>query len=240
MNDNIKFLLEYQEIDKNLITIESEISKSEIAVKYSSAVKFLKTVNDSLEQINEKAEKLLSKYNSILASVENYNKQIETYNKTAEKTSSEDEIVTLKKKFDETYSQIATLEGELSKCKKEMEELNKEFVILYNKRKQMKEQYEENKPLYEKLKDEKKGDIDKIKVTLDKLRVNIPADLMKKYDNRRKDKKFPILLKVEKNDKMHYCPLCRTVFAISAVNNLLAGEIKECENERCHVLVYAE
>ncbi len=240
MNDNIKFLLEYQEVDKNLIAIESEISKSEIAVKYLTSLKFLKTVNDSLEQINEKAEKLLSKYNSILASIESYKKQVETYNKTVEKTTSEEELVSLKKKFDETYSQIATLDGELSKCKKEMEELNKEFVILYNKRKQMKEQYEENKPLYEKLKDEKKGDIEKLKQSLDTIRANVSADIMKKYDNRRKDKKFPILLKLERNDKMHYCPLCRTVFAISAVNNLLAGAIKECENERCHVLVYAE
>ncbi len=240
MNDNVKFLLEYQEIDKQLIAIESEMSKSEVAVKYLSAVKFLKTVNDSLEQINEKAEKLLNKYNSILENVENYKKQIESYNKTAEKSSSEDELLALKKKFDETYSQIASLESELSKCKKEMEELNKEFVILYNKRKQMKEQYEENKPLYEKLKEEKKDDIEKLKQNLDKIRASISADIMKKYDNRRKDKKFPILLKVEKNDKMHYCPLCRTVFAISTVNNLLTGEIKECENERCHVLVYAE
>ncbi len=240
MNDNVKFLLEYQEIDKNLIAIEEEVSKSETAVKYLTAVKFLKTVKDSLATINEKAEKLLNKYNSILKEFENSKTQAEAYAKNAEKSTSEDELVALKKKFDETYAYVTTLENELAKCKKEMEELNKEFVVLYNKQKKMKEQYEEFEPLYKKLKDEKKVDMDKIKAQLDAVREKISPELMKKYDNRRKDKKFPILRKVENNDNMHYCPLCRTVFAKSAVNNLLAGEIKECENERCHVLVYAE
>lgn len=240
MNDNVKFLLEYQEIDSNLISIEKEISKSEVAVKYLSAGKFLKTVSESLEQINEKAEKLLNKYNGILKDVENFTKQLTSYEKTAEKSTSEDEIALLKKKFDETYSQVVALESELSKCKKEMEDLNKEFMILYKKRNEMKEQYETNKPLYEKLKDEKKGEVEKLKAQLDKIREKISPDLMKKYDNRRKDKKFPILKKVAVENKMYHCPLCMTVYSMSAVNKLLAGDIIECENERCHVLVYSE
>lgn len=237
MNEVLKLLISYQEIDKSLKDVEDEIVKSDEAVKYMQARKFLQTVKDSIQTINTKAEALLEKYNLIVKDLSKVKETIEEYSKLAENSKTEEEILSIKKKFDDAFNLVNNKESELEAIKKEMEEVDKEFKKLYAQNKKMKEQYEENGPLYQQKKAEKSEEIKALKEKLDNLRGKIPSDIMDKYDLRRQDKKFPILYKLASNSGS-YCPRCMTGLSALTMNSLNNGEIKECDT--CRALIYVE
>lgn len=238
MNKETKLLLEYQEIDKGVKAIEDEVLKSEEAIKYLTARKFLNSANETLTNINVKAEQLLSRQNSLYEEFNNLTKQATELAKSVDKCKKEEELASLKKKFDEIYNSINAKESELLSVRKEMEDLYKEFFKLANKRKEMKEQYDLNKPLYEAKKESKKGEINELKVKLDKIKVDIPENLMQKYNDRRKDNKFPILYKISNPMSQRNCPRCMTGLSTLTLTALSNGELQECDT--CHTLIYAE
>ncbi len=237
MNEVLKLLISYQEIDKSLKDVEDEILKSDEAVKYAQAKKFLQTVKDSIQTINAKAEVLVEKYNSLIKDLLKLKETLEECAKMVDKTKTEDEILSIKKKYDDIFNLVANKESELESMIKEMEELDKEFKKLYAQIKKMKEQYEENGPLYQKKKAEKSDEMKALKDKLDALREKIPSDIMEKYDVRRKDKKFPILYSLDLNSGS-YCPRCMTGLSALTINSLKNGEIKECDS--CRALIYSE
>ena len=70
MEQQTKFIVEYQEIDKNLKAIEDELNGSEEAKKYFTAYKFLSTVKDKLLELDQKAQVATDNYNLAIAELE--------------------------------------------------------------------------------------------------------------------------------------------------------------------------
>ena len=69
----VEKLLEYQEVDRSLKSIEEELRKSDEFKKYAQAVKFLKTVTESKAQIESKATSLLSSMQALEAKLKQLN-----------------------------------------------------------------------------------------------------------------------------------------------------------------------
>ena len=76
----------------------------------------------------------------------------------------------------------------------------------------------------------------KIEDNLKKLSASIPADIMNKYVEKRKDKQFPIVYTVSAKDR--HCTACGTELSLKQLENLKKDDVvHECENCRKIILL---
>ena len=237
MNNQIEKLVNYQEVDKELKVLEDDIKKSDESQKFLTAKKFLSTVNDTLASLEGKAKVIVDAYNIAMAEIDKLKNVAEESSKTIDGLESENELNYFKKKFQATIDNISSLENKINGLTKEMDDLLKEFNKLRMATKQMQAQYNEYGPKFKALKDSKDAEMNKLKKQLDVLKEGIDPVIMEKYMIRRNDKKFPIIYKVDISKGSAYCPACATSMSINAVNELLSGDIKECES--CRKLLFA-
>ncbi len=238
MDNNLKFIVEYQNVDKELKAIEDGLKKSEEAQKFAAAKKFLSSVPDSLSALDNKAKSLINEYSAILERAKKLKEEAKEFEATVNSFESEDELNYFRKKFQETCDLLASEEAKLNEITKETEECAKEFNRLRAQTAKMQDQYKEYGPKFQEIKNSKKGEVLALKAKLAKIAENIDKDLMLKYETKRNDKKFPILFEVDVTKKGQCnCPACGTALPIYALDEIAQGKIKECES--CRRLLYS-
>ncbi len=227
----IEKLLEYQNVDAELKSIENDLKKSEEFKKYAQAVKFLKTVADSKAQIESKAAALLS---GIKILEERLTKLDEDKNefKGLDDIESEETLAFLKKKSQELAKQYASLEGEIEKLLKDMTELTASYKKLMASAKLMLQQQDEYKAKYEELSHKKDAEKKAIKARLAAIAKDIPEEYLNKYKEKRQDPKFPIVYEVTGK----HCTACGTELSQLELSRLKNEKIMECEN--CRRLIF--
>lgn len=227
----VEKLLEYQEVDRSLKSIEEELRKSDEFKKYAQAVKFLKTVTESKAQIESKATSLLSSMQALEAKLKQLNEDKNEFGQIKD-IENEDTLAFLKKKSQELSKQCALLETEIEKLTKEMTELLRSYKELMDKTKLMLAQQDENKEKYEKLSKDKAKEKDAINKKLEKIAKDIPEEYLNKYKEKRKDSKFPIIYEIQGK----HCSACGTELSQLALSRIKTEKIIECEN--CRRLVF--
>ncbi len=237
MNNQIKYLLKYQEVDAKVKEIEDSIKKTDEAKKYAIANRFLKTVGESLSAIDSKSKPLIDSYNALLSDVKQLEKKAQEFLSSVETCENDDELNYLKKKFSEVSSAILQKEDAIKNLQKNIDDIFSEYNKLRAENDAMKKQYVEFAPKYKALKEEKAPELEALKKELLSISKSVDAGLMQKYQTKREDKKFPIIFGVDTSKGNCYCPACATSMSIVQKNQLVSGEIKECEN--CRRLLYS-
>lgn len=229
----IKSLLEYQNVDAELREIELSLAQSEERKKAASAKNFLNGANDSVAKLEQRAEELASKFNAslkLLGQLEEESKEYEGIDDM-----DEDQLSYVKKKAQNLTEEINNLTSVIESLSKEIESVLKEFSQLKADIKKAKAQYSEYGPKYNELKASKEDEMNKIKARLKKLEAGIDANVLEKYNQRRKDKIFPVLNEAKEMSKHAYCR-CGTELSLTDYGNLKNGNIVECDS--CHRLLY--
>ena len=211
--------------------------KTEEAVKYYQAGKFLQNVAENIAVLDKKAQALMNKYNAITSKIKELN-EIANEHVKALANCDDAEIAYITKKYKERSQELSNAETELNAVIKEMEAVNKEYLRLGAENKKMREQFAEFKPKFEELKASKKAELDAIKKKQAVLQKKIDEALFNRYEAKRKDKKFPIIygVSVDKKNTAN-CSYCGNAFSVITINDLTAGKLCDCEN--CRSLIYA-
>ncbi|MBR5439577.1 MAG: hypothetical protein IKV61_05110 [Clostridia bacterium] len=238
MNDQIKYLLKYQSVDGKVKEIEDSLKKTEEAKKYYTASKFLKTVGEVASSIDAKAKPLIDSYNALVSDVKQLENQAEEFAKSVESCENDDELNYLKKKFQDVANSILQKEDAIKNLQKNIDDIFNEYNKLKEENGVMKAQYNEFAPKFKELRDSKAPEVKSLKSELEEIAKNIEPSLMQKYISKREDKRFPIIFGVDTSTNSCYCPACATGMSISAKNELVSGNIKECEN--CRRLLYSQ
>ena len=211
------------------------MAKAKSVKKTHSAQAFLKTVNDNLASLEKRAEELVGQYNSAVATCDKLEEEIKGY-EGLEVGEDLEQLNYIKKKAQVLSSEINSLAGMLENVTKEISNVLKEFTKLKKETKIAKSQYDEYLPKYNALKESKRDDIEAIRKKLEEIKKTIPADIMEKYEQRRKDKIFPVLnLAKEIGKNGVYCA-CGKSLPDADYRTLKTGAIVECES--CHRLLY--
>lgn len=229
----INKILEYQNVDSKLREIEVSLSQSEERKKAVSAKKFLDTVNETIAKLDKQAEELSAKYNGAVKLYEKLFEEIKEYEDINDMD--EDQLSYVKKKAQTLADDIVALSNSIDLISKEMEAVLKEFSTLRAETKKNQAQYKEFRPKYDELKASKEGEITAIKANLAKIEKAIPAEIMEKYKQKRKEKIFPVINEAKEISKQAYCR-CGTQLPVTAYNNLKSGNLVECDS--CHRLLY--
>lgn len=230
----IKELVRYQETDSKLIGIEKEIAASEERKKYMTARKFLEKAPEKLETLDAKAtelvhllELLVKKYNEIAETI----KEFENLDEMVEQGA---EIFFYKKNATQIMDSLKSLKAEINKLASRIEEAKSEYATAKKQTIAAQKQYKEYKVKYSEIKEARAEEIKTIENDLAAIAKNIPADLLAKYNAKRKEKLFPVVCSVKDNR----CPQCGMELSIAEVSKLSDGTVIECDN--CHRILFAD
>ncbi len=231
----IEKLLAYQTEDAKLFEIEKKLNESDARKKGIQATRFLRSVSDTLAGIESKAQELNVAYDNAQAELEKISEESEEFQAISLKVSDEKEIAYLKQRAAKLAKTLEDLLKKIQKIEQDMNELAAQYSKLKKDTVVYQEQYEKSGAEYAALKDSFSNERKKIEDNLKKLAEGIPPAIMEKYTEKRKDKQFPIVFKLNSKDK--HCTACGTELSLKQLDVLKKEDsLIECEN--CRKLLF--
>lgn len=229
----IEKLLSYQEEDKKLFEIEKLLNGCPARIKGIEAKNFLRSVGETLAGIDAKSQELCNSYNMVISSLDKIKEENSEFDLIAEKVADEKEISYLKAKANEVTKQLNDLINKVNKIKAEMHEVAVQYAKIRKEISLNQEIYQTSSEEYSKLKKENEPSKKAIEENLSKLEKDIPTEIMNKYREKRKDKKFPVIYKIQNK----HCGACGTELSMLQLDKLdNDGTVIECEN--CRRLIF--
>lgn len=231
----IEKLLAYQEEDKKLFALERKLKDCDARKNGVKAQKFLSTVGETLAGIEAKAFELCSLHDSLNEELEKIKENNSEFDSIADNVTDDKELLYLKGKAEELLKQLDEIMKKIAKTEQEMNEVAKQYQKLAKETVAYQEQLKKSKAEYEQFKQPIEPEMRAIDANLKKLAKDIPDDIMNKYADKRKDKRFPIVYPI--GEKETHCGACGTDLSMKQLDLLKKEDaLIECEN--CRYLLY--
>ncbi|MCI9504493.1 MAG: hypothetical protein HFE26_03745 [Clostridia bacterium] len=228
-------LLKYQEADKELRKIEQEIAASEERKKFVQAKKFMEAAREKLEAQDRRAIDLKNRRDELGARMEELNKALGEYSDLDEMMDDDGAVSFYKKNAQALSEKLRALKNDLNKLIAEISGITEEYKKLKSQTIAMQKQYKEYNEKLNELKQSHAGALKEIKGKLDGIAKNIPSELLDKYDAKRRERVFPVLVPLTQAGTQIGC-ICGVEFSLAQKEKLSGGNVIECEH--CRRLVY--
>lgn len=229
---HIEKLLQYQEVDSQLLKIDQEVATSEERKKYVQAKNYLTKAQECLDSLEVKASEmkgriadLEKKYNEVCETLKDYDNVDELMEQGADVAFYKRNAIALSSLVKELKGEISQLIENIKKIDEEYKKLRKDVIPVQSS-------YAELQKNFSALRDAKKAEGKPILLQLEKIAKDIPEDLLKKYQEKRSERIFPVICAV----KMDRCTKCGTELSLRGREALDSGKTVECEN--CHRVLY--
>lgn len=225
-------LLEYQKVDAELRKIEQSVAGSEERKKFMQAKKFMESARERLEAQDKRAAELRGLREELVRRTEEIARQIAEYADIDEMVGEEGgDIQFYKKNAQALLDRLRAVKGELAKLTADVTAAVEEYEKFKKQTIAMQKQGEEYSKKFKELKNSRAAEADAIAKKLTELSKEIPADLMARYQQKRKEKIFPIIVPLT-NDRC----VCGMDFPLAQQGKLAGGNVVECEH--CRRFVY--
>lgn len=225
-------LLEYQKVDAELLGIEQSVAGSEERKKFTQAKKFMESARERLDAQDKRAVELRRLRDDLAQRAEEIGRQIAEYADIDEMVSEEGGDVSFyKKNAQALLERLRAVKGELTKLTADISAAAEEYDRLKKQTIAMQKQGEEYSKKFKELKNSRAAEADEIAKKLKALAKEIPAELMEKYLQKRKEKIFPVLVPLT-GDRC----ICGMDFPLAQQGKLAGGNVVECEH--CRRFVY--
>ncbi len=233
---NLQTLIGYQAMDKNLLNIEKELAATEEKKKYAQARKFLKNAQVTLDGYENKAVALSGELSRLEAQYNEIASELKEFSEIdfSEMEENEGEAAYLKKNAQSLADKLRVIKRDLASVKERMDAATKDYRELKKKTLAMQKQFREYKEKYAVVAQGKEAEIQSVRSQLAAMEKDIPADVLERYKNRRKEGLWPVLCPL-KGDR---CGVCSMDLPRAAISLLNEKGVIECEN--CHRLIYKE
>ena len=228
-----KELLEYQRVDGELRKIEQEIAASEERKKFLQAKKFMESAGEKLEAQDKRAQDLKALAQKLTEEFEDINKTINEYSDLDEMVESGGDIGFYKKSVQSLVDRLRAMKGELFKLMSDIESAVEEYKKMKKQTISMQKQYKEYSEKFKEIKNSRAEEVNAISKQLDKIGKNIPAEILTRYQAKRRERIFPVVAPLTNGR----C-ICGMDFAIAQQGELSSGGVIECEH--CHRFIYKE
>ena len=230
----VEKLLKYQQTDEKMLALEKETSQSEERKNFVQAKAFLTKAPEKLEALEAKAvelnallDKLNKKYEEIYETLADFDHMDELIDGGAD-------ISFYKKNVLQITEKLKSIKSEVSALSKSIKDADEEYQSMKKKTISVQKQYAEYSEVYKKYKESKLTEVNKVKKELDVLAKEIDPEVMRKYEEKRSERIFPILCPV----KSGRCSQCGNELSLVGKEKLSGGGVTECEN--CHRILYNE
>ncbi len=232
----LQSLIAYQAEDRKIWAIEKELAGTEERKKYVQARKFLKTAQPMLDGYDAKAATLASELSGLEGLYEKNVELLKEFDEIdfGELENEEGELAYLKKKALALADTLKSLKRDLSSVKEKMEKVTAEYADLKAKCLSAQKQYKKYKEAYETIAAGKEGEIQAIRAAMADIAKDIPADILERYQGKRKEGVWPVLSSL----KDRSCLMCGMELPPAEISKITVSGVIECEH--CHRLLYKE
>lgn len=228
----INELLNYQQEDAKLRKIEVELSGSEARKKAVNAKKYLDGVEEAVNKLDVKASSLMQEYENLLAEQGKLKENAEELGKAIDGAEDENGASFIIKKIEEIASKIKRVSEKVNAVSEEIQSVLKEYMGVKATTKKAQEQYAQSGKEYNELKESKREEREALEKSLKTLEAKVEPSLMARYQEKRKNKVFPIVYEASGD----FCGACGTELPLTLKNKLKAGEVIDCAN--CGRILY--
>lgn len=226
-------LLEYQKVDAKLRKIEQGVASSEEQKKYAQANKFMKSAPERFEAQDRRAAELAALRDGLIRRAEDITRQIAEYSELDEMVEEGGDVSFYKKNAQALLDRLRALKGEMQKLNSDIAATVEEYERFKKQGVLMQKQYKEYKAKRDELVGAHKQEVSALRERLAEIGKKIPADILAKYQQKRKENIFPILAPLTGN----MC-VCGMDFPLALQERLAGGNVVECEH--CRRFVYKQ
>ena len=224
-------LLEYQKVDAQMRRIEQEVAASDEQKKFAQANKFMKSAPERFEAQDRRAAELAALREDLVRRAEDISKQIAEYSELDEMVEEGGDVSFYKKNAQALLDRLRALKGEMQKLNADIAATVEEYERFKKQGAAMQKQYREYKAKRDELVNARKDEVNRLKAQLKSIAEKIPAETLAKYQQKRKENIFPIVVPLNGN----MC-VCGMDFPIALQERLAGGNVVECEH--CRRFVY--
>ena len=224
-------LLEYQKVDAQMRRIEQEVAASDEQKKFAQANKFMKSAPERFEAQDRRAAELAALREDLVRRAEDMSKQIAEYSELDEMVEEGGDVSFYKKNAQTLLDRLRALKGEMQKLNADIAATVEEYERFKKQGAAMQKQYKEYKAKRDELVNNRKDEVNRLKAQLKSIAEKIPAETLAKYQQKRKENIFPIVVPLNGN----MC-VCGMDFPIALQERLAGGNVVECEH--CRRFVY--
>lgn len=224
-------LLEYQKVDAQMRRIEQEVAASDEQKKFAQANKFMKSAPERFEAQDRRAAELAALREDLVRRAEDISKQIAEYSELDEMVEEGGDVSFYKKNAQTLLDRLRALKGEIQKLNADIAATVEEYERFKKQGAAMQKQYKEYKAKRDELVNNRKDEVNRLKAQLKSIAEKIPAETLAKYQQKRKENIFPIVVPLNGN----MC-VCGMDFPIALQERLAGGNVVECEH--CRRFVY--
>lgn len=226
-------LLEYQKVDAKLRKIEQDVASSEEQKKYAQANKFMKSAPERFEAQDRRAAELAALRDGLIRRAEDITRQIAEYSELDEMVEEGGDVSFYKKNAQALLDRLRALKGEMQKLNSDIAATVEEYERFKKQGVLMQKQYKEYKAKRDELVGAHKQEVSALRERLAEIGKKIPADILAKYQQKRKENIFPIIAPLTGN----MC-VCGMDFPLALQERLAGGNVVECEH--CRRFVYKQ
>ena len=228
----IQELLKYQEIDSDLMKIETELAESPERKKAVTAKKYLDGVEENVNKLDDKAINLSAEYQAKLEELNKFKELEQELVSALNEIEDQTQASYLIKKAEELIAKIKSVNAEINSLSNAVSQVMKEYVSIKNTTKAAQAQYSENGKKYNELKASKQAEKTEIEQKLAEIKAKVDPKLMETYLQKRANKIYPVVYEVVNS----VCGACSMSLSLSELNKLKNGEVIECD--QCGRILY--
>lgn len=224
-------LLEYQKVDGELRKIEQELAASEERKKYIQAKKFMESAREKLEAQDKRAVELKAMRDRLTQRLEETSKAIDEYAELDEMLEGGADISFYKKNAQALSEKLRALKSELNTLLSDISAASEEYKKFKEQTIAMQKQFKEYNEKFKEVKGARAAEAGEITKQLEKIAKSIPAEILEKYQQKRKERIFPILVPLTAGR----C-ICGMDLSLAQQGKLAGGNVIECEH--CRRFIY--
>ena len=182
---------------------------------------------------DERAAELAALRDDLIRRAEDITRQIAEYSELDEMVEEGGDVSFYKKNAQALLDRLRALKGEMQKLNSDIAATVEEYERFKKQGVLMQKQYKEYKAKRDELVGAHKQEVSALRERLAEIGKKIPADILARYQQKRKENIFPILAPLTGN----MC-VCGMDFPLALQERLAGGNVVECEH--CRRFVYKQ
>ena len=231
---HLQAILNYQEVDTKLYKLERDIAGCDERKEYVKFKKFLETAPEKLDSLEVKANALKAEAASLATQYEKAEETLKDFEYLDELVVGGADIAFYKKNAQSIVEQLKKIKADINALVANIKALDAEYQKLKKQVISAQKQYGEASEKYKAVKASREDERLAIEKELAAIAKDIPAEVLEKYNNKRKERIFPVVGEMVGTR----CPFCSMEPPLAARSKLTGGATIECDN--CHRIIFSK
>jgi predicted nucleic acid-binding Zn-ribbon protein len=231
---NIEKILEYQNLDTQIKKLEEALENNADQKAMNSLKKVVQETQSISANLEKEAEKTIAEFNKMKKNYSEATSALERLDQSQTNNYTEKQCAECVKQLNNIANFLASLEKVMRQTAEKINSILVEYDAAKKNYEIAKRKHASHKQNLETLKEKIQPQLESLQKDLAKMEQGLEDKFIKKYKTKRQDKIFPVVVQLRGNA----CGGCGMELPSAQIEKLKKDGFLECENERCHRIIY--